>query len=383
VRTDGTVACWGFNDSGAATPPAGTFTQVSAGGAHTCGLRSDGTIACWGSDFSGQATPPAGTFTQVSAGGRHTCGFRSDGTVVCWGNNDVGQATPAAGTFTQVSAGSGHTCGVRSDGTVACWGATATPAAGTFTQVSAGSGHTCGVRSDGTVACWGFNSSGQATPPSGTFTQVSAGYGYTCGLERDASVACWGRRAIAQAPANVSPVVGVIPGATILVAESFTAGGSFTDPDADVWSATVDYGDGSAAVALPLVGQTFSLSHVYAAAGTFVVTVTVSDDDGGVGDGEATVIVQTPQEATEALANAVDALVQAGVLSAGNGTALGAKLKGATAQLARGNTTAAVNQLEAFIRQVTDLVNSGELTAARGQSLIDAANRIIRAAQTS
>ena len=42
-----------------------------------------------------------------------------------------------------------------------------------------------------------------------------------------------------------------------------------------------------------------------------------------------------------------------------------------------------MNQLEAFIQQVTDLVNSGELTAADGQNVIDAANRIIRAAQTS
>ena len=54
---------------GQATPPAGTFTQVSAGMYHTCGVRTDGTLACWGNNNSGQATPPGGTFTQVSAGG--------------------------------------------------------------------------------------------------------------------------------------------------------------------------------------------------------------------------------------------------------------------------------------------------------------------------
>jgi len=181
--------------------------------------------------------------------------------------------------------------------------------------------------------------------------------------------------------ANVSPAVGSIPGATILVAEAFMAAGSFTDPGADVWSATVDYGDGSGAVALPLAGKTFMLSHVYVAAGTFVVTVTVSDDDGGIGVGQANVVVQSPQQAAEELTDDVGALVQTGELSAGNGTALAATLEAAIVQLSRGNTTAAVNQLEAFIRQVTDLVNSGRLSATDGRSLIDPSNRIIRAAQ--
>ncbi len=119
------MACWGENYDGQASPPAGTFTQVSAGDFHTCGVGTDGTVACWGENRNGRASPPAGTFTQVSAGGFHTCGVRTDGTVACWGYNGFGQATPAippTGTFTQVSAGPDHTCGVGSDGTVACWG---------------------------------------------------------------------------------------------------------------------------------------------------------------------------------------------------------------------------------------------------------------------
>jgi alpha-tubulin suppressor-like RCC1 family protein len=40
----------------------------SAGDDHTCGLKVDGTLACWGNNDVGEIAPPAGTFTQVSAG---------------------------------------------------------------------------------------------------------------------------------------------------------------------------------------------------------------------------------------------------------------------------------------------------------------------------
>jgi hypothetical protein len=92
VKADGTLACWGDNEDGQATPPAGTFTVVSAGAFHTCGLKTDGTLACWGDNEHGQATPPAGTFTVVSAGAYHTCGVKTDGTLLCWGENYYGQA---------------------------------------------------------------------------------------------------------------------------------------------------------------------------------------------------------------------------------------------------------------------------------------------------
>ena len=35
------------------------FASISAGrGNHTCGVKTDRTIACWGADYQGQATPP-------------------------------------------------------------------------------------------------------------------------------------------------------------------------------------------------------------------------------------------------------------------------------------------------------------------------------------
>ena len=51
------MACWGSNEFGG-HPPGGTFTQVSVGDAHSCGLKSDGAVACWGDDPFGQSTPP-------------------------------------------------------------------------------------------------------------------------------------------------------------------------------------------------------------------------------------------------------------------------------------------------------------------------------------
>ena len=101
-------------------------TSISAGWDHTCEVKTDGTVACWGSDRQGQATPPEGYFASVSVRRGwyrgHTCGVRTDGAVVCWGNDTHGHATPPKGEFASVSAGEEHTCGVRTDWTVACWG---------------------------------------------------------------------------------------------------------------------------------------------------------------------------------------------------------------------------------------------------------------------
>ena len=161
---------------GQATPPDGSFTSVSAGSYHTCGVKTDGSVACWGADHNGQSTPPVGSFASVSAGAAyvsaHTCGVKTDGSVACWGNNDWGRSVPPADSFTSVSAGESHTCGVKTDGSVVCWGSNesadhgkATPPEGSFSSVSASEMHTCGVKTDGSVVCWGNDLWGQSTPP--------------------------------------------------------------------------------------------------------------------------------------------------------------------------------------------------------------------------
>ncbi len=57
---------------------------------------------------------------------------------------------------------------------------------------------------------------------------------------------------------------------------------SFADPGNDTWSGTVDFGDGSGETALTIdsVNKNFDLNHSYTAAGTYTVTVSLTDDDG-------------------------------------------------------------------------------------------------------
>jgi PKD repeat protein len=155
--------------------------------------------------------------------------------------------------------------------------------------------------------------------------------------------------------------VSPIAGATILRGETYAAAGSFADADPDTWTATVDYGAGTQALALN--GKTFSLSHTYAAAGTFTVTVAVSDNDGGTGNRTATVIVWSAQQGIAALAQ------QAGAPQH--------PLTNAADAVSRGDKGAASNQMEAFINQVQAQVSAGRMTAARGAELTAFANRII------
>ena len=70
-------------------------------------------------------------------------------------------------------------------------------------------------------------------------------------------------------------------------------------------------------------------------------------------------------------------LITAGLLNQGQGNSLIVTCEAAFRQLDRDNTTAAINELNAFINQVTAFINVGTLLPVAGQALIDAAQAII------
>jgi hypothetical protein len=79
---------------------------------------------------------------------------------------------------------------------------------------------------------------------------------------------------------NLRPVVYLAPFARITEGGSMSGSGSFTDATAGAgpWTATVDYGDGSAPQPLILNADgTFALGHLYVEDGNFPVTVTVTN----------------------------------------------------------------------------------------------------------
>jgi PKD repeat protein len=176
--------------------------------------------------------------------------------------------------------------------------------------------------------------------------------------------------------ANIVPLIAAFPGATLLQGETYAATGTFTDPDPDKWTATVDYGDGSGVQTRATVATTFDLSHRYMATGSHTVAVTVKDDDGGVGTGTATVTVSTPQQGigSTLLATLTGSTIG---LAAGNITALRAPLLAAQDALDRGNTIAATEQMQAFKLLVEGLVRGRQLSASTGAELTTKANRII------
>jgi len=95
-----------------------------------------------------------------------------------------------------------------------------------------------------------------------------------------------------------------------------------------------------------------------------------------------TIHVSAPstQDQINLLTEQVNALVSSGVLNEGNGNALISKLDNALSSFNNSNNTAGVNQIEDFIHKVDAFLNSGKLTDAQAQSLIDAADDIIASA---
>jgi chitodextrinase len=178
--------------------------------------------------------------------------------------------------------------------------------------------------------------------------------------------------------ADVAATVSPLRGADLIAGETYSAAGSFTDPGADVWSATVNYGDGGGAQPLPLVDKSFVVAHTYRSAGTFALTVAVSDDGGATGSSSATIRVITPLAATQGLAQQVQLLAESGAIVGQQVQPLLASLDAASRQMSRGYNAPAANELGAFVNKLTAAVLSGRMSPDAAQQLTATATRIER-----
>jgi alpha-tubulin suppressor-like RCC1 family protein len=208
-----------------------TFVSISAGETHTCAVTTNNQAYCWGTNSSGQlgdGKPLNGpcrgvggttyacsavpvlvgggqSWSSITTGGRHSCGVAVDGTGYCWGDNRVGQlGTSVTGStciiennalppgschvdpvmvegghrWSSIEAGGFHTCGITQDGESYCWGAGSLGQLGSgntldssvpvsiagnerLVSLSSGSLHTCGVDASHQGYCWGSNDSAQ------------------------------------------------------------------------------------------------------------------------------------------------------------------------------------------------------------------------------
>jgi hypothetical protein len=214
-QTSGTVVLWNVG-----------YVSISGGGDHSLAIKSDGTVAGWGLDGDGQATPPGGlaNVVQVGAGFRHSVALKADGTVEAWGSNSSGQATvpPGLTDVVQVVAGGLHSLALRADGTVVGWGSdadgqtTIPPSAADVVQVSTRLHTSLALLADSTVVAWGLNVDGQATVPGGLsgVVQIAAGYRHSLALLVDSTVVGWGNNDSTQAtpPGGLTGVVRIAAG---------------------------------------------------------------------------------------------------------------------------------------------------------------------------
>jgi PKD repeat protein len=174
---------------------------------------------------------------------------------------------------------------------------------------------------------------------------------------------------------NVWPtahITGVTTSAPLVVTAQETLGftGSFSDPSLlDTHTVKWNFGDGT-------TSTTLSTSHSYAAAGTYHVSLTVTDDDGGVGVATTDVFVQSPQQALTTIEAYVRSIT---TLTTAQKNSLIVKLEAASAAATRGDNNASHNQMSAFLNEVQADVKTGKISTTQ-QAILTGAIHAVEAA---
>lgn len=179
------------------------FISIGVGQQHACGVTTSGDAYCWGINwygnlgvgsaggdggFSRSTTPLLVSgglkFTQISAGGSHTCALAEGGKAYCWGLGYLTGTVDAASYVSMPVAVDGGT---------------------TYQALITGFSHTCALRASGQIDCWGENYAGalgngtfvaSETPvrvhSPEIFTAFAAGGGFTCAVTNNRAAWCWG-----------------------------------------------------------------------------------------------------------------------------------------------------------------------------------------------
>jgi hypothetical protein len=175
--------------------------------------------------------------------------------------------------------------------------------------------------------------------------------------------------------AVITSVSGTVP-LVITPQETINFGGSYSDPGAlDSHTSRWNFGDASSSSANhgPSGSGPLSASHAYGAPGTYHVSLTVTDDDGGAGVATTTVVVQTPQQALTSIEAYVRGIK---TLNKGQINSLIAKLDAASASAARSDNSASHNQMSAFLNELRADVKTGKVTGPEQANLTSAIHAV-------
>jgi PKD repeat protein len=117
-------------------------------------------------------------------------------------------------------------------------------------------------------------------------------------------------------------------------------------------------------------GQTQD-TYAFTAAGTYTISYTVTDDDGGTSTATKQVTIQTPAQALVVIEGYVSKMSgEAGLL---------AKYRAAAASLARGDTTATCGQLDAALNDLSAQTRTGQMSQQDSEALAAATWSVHRA----
>ena len=161
------------------------------------------------------------------------------------------------------------------------------------------------------------------------------------------------------------PYSGYLPNESIAM-----SGAASTDGDSQVLTYAWSFGDGT-------TGTGASVSHSYATGGVYPVQLIVTDPLGLADTVTTTATVLTQAQGVALVQGMIDQLATDGDISKGHATSLMAKLNAALASFNSGRAKTAVNQLNAMLNEISDLVAKGRISASDAEELTELITRII------